>query len=67
MFRLLAEAGFVGGLLAALLLVSIRVARPETNQEILLLGFVLGVVIHLGCELTGLNKQYCKTGYACLK
>ena len=67
MIRLIAEAGFVGALLAALLLVSLRVAQPTTNKEILVLGFVLGAVIHLGCELTGLNKQYCKTGYACLK
>lgn len=27
--------------------------------------FLTGVATHLGCELVGLNKYYCKNGVAC--
>ena len=66
MLRLLFEAGFVGAALAVLLLISLRVAQPVSNRDILILGFVLGALFHIVCELTGINKQYCKTGRACL-
>ena len=29
--------------------------------------FFTGVLIHLACEFTGLNKWYCKKGNACLR
>lgn len=29
--------------------------------------FLTGFSIHLFCELTGLNKWYCRNGYACLR
>ena len=29
--------------------------------------FLTGFFIHLLCELTGVNKFYCKNGYACSK
>jgi hypothetical protein len=27
--------------------------------------FLTGAFIHLGCEISGMNKWYCKHGYAC--
>lgn len=27
--------------------------------------FITGFIIHLVCEITGLNKKYCKHGNAC--
>jgi cytochrome c oxidase assembly factor CtaG len=31
-----------------------------------LLGFFIsGILVHLFCEFSGINKQYCKTGNAC--
>lgn len=27
--------------------------------------FITGFMIHIICELTGINKYYCKKGYAC--
>jgi hypothetical protein len=32
---------------------------------VLLSFFITGVIIHLLCEVTGLNKKYCKYGNAC--
>lgn len=29
--------------------------------------FITGVLIHLFCEYTGINKWYCKNGFACLR
>jgi len=29
--------------------------------------FIIGVVTHIICELTGLNGWYCRNGFACSK
>jgi hypothetical protein len=29
--------------------------------------FVTGVLIHFFCEYTGINKWYCKNGFACMR
>lgn len=29
--------------------------------------FITGVLIHLGCEVTGLNAYYCRKGSACVR
>lgn len=29
--------------------------------------FITGVLIHLFCEFSGINKWYCKNGFACLR
>tara|TARA_B100001758_G_scaffold53652_1_gene44039 strand:- start:12762 stop:13004 length:243 start_codon:yes stop_codon:yes gene_type:complete len=29
--------------------------------------FLTGVLIHLFCEFSGINKWYCKNGFACMK
>lgn len=66
MIQLLIEALFVGAMTAAGLLVAIRMfGAPTTTKEIVLLGFLLGMVIHFACEFTGLNRMYCSVGHAC--
>lgn len=37
----------------------------STQYLMLLSLFMTGAVIHLGCEVTGINKYYCKNGNAC--
>lgn len=34
-------------------------------NQLLLTFFISGVIVHLGCEVSGLNKKYCKSGNAC--
>ena len=34
-------------------------------NQLLLTFFISGVIVHLVCEVTGLNKKYCKSGNAC--
>ena len=82
MYRLIVEAILVGimvviiGNIVGFLLSKIKTISPVTDavckdwnkyyiMEISL--FVTGVFVHLLCELIGLNKWYCKNGYACMK
>jgi len=43
-------------------------AKTFTHWNSLLLSFfITGVLIHLFCEVSGINKRYCKDGNACKK
>ena len=59
--QLAVEATVVGLLLAGL----VQVALSLGIRVDAITGFVLGVVIHLGFEMTGLNAKYCAVGNAC--
>jgi hypothetical protein len=65
--RLAMEAGCVGVVLAFALVLGSRFYRPSNVSEMLLYGFCLGVLIHLGFEMAGLNRLYCTSGAACLR
>jgi H+/Cl- antiporter ClcA len=41
------------------------VDRMDKNIKMSLGFFILGILTHLFCELTGINKWYCKKGVAC--
>lgn len=41
------------------------VDRMDKNIKMSLGFFLLGILTHLFCELTGINKWYCKKGIAC--
>lgn len=34
-------------------------------NSILFTMFLTGFIVHLSCEIFGVNKYYCKYGYAC--
>ena len=41
------------------------VDNMDKNIKMSLGFFLLGVLTHLSCEFTGINKWYCKKGVAC--
>lgn len=40
--------------------------KPKKTLWITMTLFSLGFILHLMCEITGLNKMYCDYGYACV-
>jgi xanthosine utilization system XapX-like protein len=67
--RLLIEAALVGVLVVFLGLAIMSFVKTQTWAkqypfEITL--FLTGVLTHLVCEFTGVNKWYCTNGNACL-
>jgi len=64
--QVLIEAISVGATLAlALGLVFILGYAPTTLMDTLIVGFIVGCLIHLGFEVLGFNAWYCKYGSAC--
>ena len=78
MKTLLVEAGVVGiatiivGILVAISLKQLfKLDMPISHKNInknnmIILLFVTGFLIHIICEFSGLNKWYCSNGNACL-
>lgn len=67
MRQLVIEAVIVGAVLAACLWLVQLVMPGLVTRWPVVMGMILGIAIHLGFELTGLNTMYCSTGYACMK
>jgi hypothetical protein len=63
--NLLIEALAVGAMTALALCIARLVTPISTIREALIVGFVIGVVFHLGCQVSGINAWYCKHGAAC--
>ncbi len=57
--KVLIEALFVG-----ILLVVVGKFTLGNNTDVKKL-FITGVIVHIICEIVGLNKWYCKNGAAC--
>ena len=66
MYGLATEASVVGLVLAACLALVTRFVRVDSSAARAgLVGFAMGVAIHLGFELSGANAWYCTHGAAC--
>ena len=71
MLQLLLEAFIVGILNVIVGFVVSYISMGNSAKDfqhwnkLLLTFFICGVIIHLVCEITGLNKKYCKSGNAC--
>ena len=70
MWQLLIEAIVVGvltSLIGAALIYTLCDIHmfQKTLVKLLCALFLTGAFIHLGCEISGINKWYCKHGHAC--
>jgi len=59
--QLIAEAIVVG----IVLVIAWAVLRNALPVDDLVALFILGALTHIGFEIAGANKWYCKNGYAC--
>jgi len=39
----------------------------SSSTELILFLLILGIIIHILCEISGINKWYCENGNACKK
>jgi hypothetical protein len=73
MANVLLEALVVGVVLVVLgmilHLISMKFMKHDMNDNLTLAVhfFVIGFIFHLLCEVTNVNKWYCKHGQACSK
>jgi hypothetical protein len=44
-----------------------KISKINFWMSLLVTNFLIGFFIHLLCEWVGINKWYCKNGYACKK
>lgn len=68
MKQLIVEAILVGIILIFVSAPIMHLARGinfPVPEKYYIATFVSGVVVHLLCEATGLNKYYCSSGSAC--
>lgn len=63
--NLLIEALAVGAMTAVALAIARRITPIDSTNKALLVGFVIGVIFHLMCQVSGINAWYCKHGAAC--
>jgi hypothetical protein len=73
MFLLFKEAIAVGILLLIISIPIMHIQRcilpgdTASPQKYYVSTVIIGVIFHLLCEFSGLNKYYCKNGNACIK
>ena len=63
--NVLIEALAVGAMTAVALAIARIITPINTTTKALLVGFVIGVLFHYTCQISGINAWYCKHGAAC--
>lgn len=64
---LLLEAIVVGAVLAAILSSWIVMSPMNGPRDAAYVGFIVGMLTHIGFELVGANRWYCRNGASCQK
>mgnify|MGYP001489121990 CR=1 FL=1 len=67
MYKVLVEAIVVALLVIVIGCLIAHLLGEKCNRNLVIILFLTGIVTHLICEYTGVNKWYCKKGHACLK
>ena len=65
--QLILEAIIVGSVVVGIGVVLERLLKRMKYYNFHLFLFLIGIIAHFGFEYIGLNKFYCKHGYACKK
>ena len=66
--KLFVEALLVGLITIIVYILLELILKLFTSKEYkILLLFLTGFFIHLGCQITGINTWYCTNGVACMK
>ena len=62
----LLKEGFFVGIITIIVGIIINYFIKQNNMYFIILNlFITGFVIHIICEISGINKYYCKNGNAC--
>lgn len=67
-FAIFKEAFFIGIITIIIGLIIkyfINLFFKENNYIFILILFITGFIIHIVCQISGINKFYCKYGQAC--
>ena len=67
MYKVLIEAFVVAIIVIIIGCVISHLLGRKCNLHLIKVLFLTGILTHLICEYTGVNKWYCKNGNACLK
>lgn len=62
---LLTEALVVGAVLALCLAAVVKYTPLRSPRDAAIIGFLMGMAVHLGFEASGANAWYCAHGNAC--
>jgi cell division protein FtsW (lipid II flippase) len=68
-FGLIKEAFFIGIILSIIgiiiLFIFDKFFKNRNYYNMFFMFFICGIIFHFICEISGLNKWYCKNGIAC--
>ena len=67
MNKLIIEALVVAVIVVIIGCVVSHLLGKNCDKHLILVLFLTGIITHLLCEYTGVNKWYCKKGHACLR
>jgi hypothetical protein len=60
------EAGIVAICSASALYIASTMRPLHSSNDILVAGAMVGLILHIGFEIVGMNKAYCTIGAACM-
>lgn len=56
----------IEAIVVGIISVMVMMIMQRTTLSPVLMIFISGMIIHLGCEATGINKWHCTNGASCM-